>query len=135
LVSTRRCAIRWTRCRRAIFALEFLAAASIAAVHISRALPRRSLLWGLSGLRPSFGFSDAFLDRLLDHAAESAIPMPLSLPAPRSDASWGRSLGLLTVVKGLPLAYAKDLQEDKEAGVRRVRCARSCACRHGGHVR
>ena len=46
----------------------------------------------------------------------------------------GHLIGLLTVMKGLPLTYSKDMQEDKEAGLRRGRDARPDAGgddRHG----
>ena len=46
----------------------------------------------------------------------------------------GHLIGLLTVMKGLPLTYSKDMQEDKEAGLRRRRDARPDAGgddRHG----
>jgi argininosuccinate lyase len=93
------------------FALEFLAAASIAAVHISR-LAEEIVLWA----SPAYGFirlSDAF------STGSSIMPQKRNPDAAElSRAKVGRILGafvgLLTVVKGLPLAYAKDLQEDKE---------------------
>jgi argininosuccinate lyase len=93
------------------FALEFLAAASIAAVHISR-LAEEIVLW----TSPAFCFvrlSDAF------STGSSIMPQKRNPDAAElARAKVGRILGgfvaLLTVVKGLPLAYAKDLQEDKE---------------------
>ncbi|HXJ00356.1 MAG TPA: argininosuccinate lyase [Micropepsaceae bacterium] len=93
------------------FALEFLAAASIAAVHISR-LAEEIVLWA----SPAYGFirlSDAF------STGSSIMPQKRNPDAAElSRAKVGRILGafagLLMVVKGLPLAYAKDLQEDKE---------------------
>jgi hypothetical protein len=45
----------------------------------------------------------------------------------------GALVGLLTVMKGLPLAYAKDMQEDKEAGVRRRRGLGAVARRDRRH--
>ena len=42
----------------------------------------------------------------------------------------GNLIGLLTVMKGLPLAYSKDMQEDKEAVFRRRRDARPDGGRH-----
>ena len=93
------------------FALEFLAAASIAAAHLSR-LAEEIVLW----TSPAYGFvrlSDAF------STGSSIMPQKRNPDAAElSRAKVGRVLGafvgLLTVVKGLPLAYAKDLQEDKE---------------------
>ncbi|MSP94801.1 MAG: argininosuccinate lyase [Alphaproteobacteria bacterium] len=93
------------------FALEFLAAASIAASHLSR-LAEEIVLWA----SPAYGFI-----RLPDAFSTGSSIMPQKRnpdAAELSRAKVGRILGafagLLVVVKGLPLAYAKDLQEDKE---------------------
>ena len=93
------------------FALEFLSTAAIAAVHISR-LAEEIVLWA----SPAYGFI-----RLPDAFSTGSSIMPQKRnpdAAELSRAKVGRILGafvgLLTVVKGLPLAYAKDLQEDKE---------------------
>jgi argininosuccinate lyase len=93
------------------FALEFLAAAAIAAAHLSR-LAEEIVLW----TSPAYGFvrlSDAF------STGSSIMPQKRNPDAAElARAKVGRVLGafvgLLTVMKGLPLAYAKDLQEDKE---------------------
>jgi len=93
------------------FALEYLSAASIAAVHLSR-LAEEIVLW----TSPAYGFvrlSDAF------STGSSIMPQKRNPDAAELvRAKVGRILGaftgLLTVVKGLALAYAKDLQEDKE---------------------
>ena len=93
------------------FALEFLAASAIAAAHLSR-LAEEIVLWA----SPAFSFvrlSDAF------STGSSIMPQKRNPDAAELvRAKVGRILGafagLLTVVKGLPLAYAKDLQEDKE---------------------
>jgi argininosuccinate lyase len=93
------------------FALEYLSAAAICAVHLSR-LAEELVLWTSDG----FGFvrlSDAF-------ATGSSImpqkrnPDAAELVRAKSGRVIGHLIGLLTVVKALPLAYAKDLQEDKE---------------------
>ncbi len=94
------------------FALEFLAAACICAIHLSR-LAEEIVLWAA----PSFGFvklSDAFT------TGSSIMPQKRNPDAAELvRAKTGRILGsfvaLCTVMKGLALAYAKDLQEDKEA--------------------
>ncbi len=94
------------------FALEFLSAASIAATHLSR-LAEEIVLWA----QPSFGFitlTDAFT------TGSSIMPQKRNPDAAELvRAKTGRILGsfvaLSTVMKGLALAYAKDLQEDKEA--------------------
>jgi argininosuccinate lyase len=94
------------------FALEYLAAASIASVHLSR-LAEEIVIW----MTPAFGFvtlSDAFT------TGSSIMPQKRNPDAAELvRAKTGRVLGsfvtLTTVMKGLALAYAKDLQEDKEA--------------------
>ena len=94
------------------FALDYLAAATIAATHLSR-LSEEIVLW----MSPSFGFislSDAFT------TGSSIMPQKRNPDAAELvRGKTGRILGgfvaLVTVMKGLALAYAKDLQEDKEA--------------------
>jgi argininosuccinate lyase len=93
------------------FALEFLAAAAICAVHLSR-LAEEIVMW----CSAPFGFvrlSDAFT------TGSSIMPQKRNPDAAElARAKTGRIMGalvaLLTVMKGLPLAYAKDTQEDKE---------------------
>ena len=93
------------------FALEFLAALSICAVHISR-LAEEVVIW----CSAPFGFvrlSDAWT------TGSSIMPQKRNPDAAElARAKTGRVVGalvaLLTVMKGLPLAYAKDTQEDKE---------------------
>ena len=93
------------------FALEFLSAAAICAVHLSR-LSEEIVLW----CSAPFGFvrlSDAFT------TGSSIMPQKRNPDAAElARAKTGRIIGglmaLLTVMKGLPLAYAKDTQEDKE---------------------
>ena len=92
------------------FALEALAAASIAATHLSR-LAEEIVLW----MTPQFGFiklSDAFT------TGSSIMPQKKNPDAAElARAKVGRVLGgftsLMVVMKGLPLTYSKDMQEDK----------------------
>ena len=92
------------------FALEALAAATICATHLSR-LAEEIVLW----MTPQFGFvklSDAFT------TGSSIMPQKKNPDAAELvRAKVGRILGSLTslavVMKGLPLAYSKDMQEDK----------------------
>jgi len=93
------------------FALEYLAAATITATHLSR-LAEEIVLW----TTPAFGFV-----RLSDALSTGSSIMPQKRNPDAAElvrAKVGRILGsftaLVTVVKGLALAYAKDLQEDKE---------------------
>src|SRR5665213_3173262 len=92
------------------FALEALSAAAICAGHLSR-LAEEIVLW----VTPQFGFvtlSDAFT------TGSSIMPQKRNPDAAELvRAKAGRILGALvalaTVMKGLPLAYGKDMQEDK----------------------
>jgi argininosuccinate lyase len=92
------------------FALEALAAGSICAIHLSR-LAEEIVVW----MTPQFGFvrlSDAFT------TGSSIMPQKRNPDAAELvRAKAGRLLGSFTqlavVMKGLPLAYSKDMQEDK----------------------
>ena len=93
------------------FALEALAAASIAAVHLSR-LAEEIVVWCTA----QFGFV-----RLSDRFTTGSSIMPqkrnpdaAELVRAKSGRIIGALTGLLVVMKGLPLAYSKDMQEDKE---------------------
>jgi argininosuccinate lyase len=93
------------------FALEVLAAASICAVHLSR-FAEEIVIW----MTPQFGFI-----RLSDRFTTGSSIMPQKRnpdAAELTRAKVGRIAGafqsLLMVMKGLPLAYSKDMQEDKE---------------------
>jgi argininosuccinate lyase len=92
------------------FAIEFLAAAALAGTHLSR-FAEEIVLWASDG----FGFvrlSDAF-------ATGSSImpqkrnPDAAELVRAKTGRLNGALIALLTVMKGLPLAYQKDMQEDK----------------------
>ncbi len=92
------------------FALEYLAALSICAVHLSR-LAEEIVLW----CSAPFGFV-----RLSDAWTTGSSIMPqkrnpdaAELARAKTGRIVGALVGLLTVMKGLPLAYAKDTQEDK----------------------
>jgi argininosuccinate lyase len=94
------------------FVLETLAAASICAVHLSR-FAEEIVNWS----SPAFGFV-----KLSDRFTTGSSIMPQKRNPDAAElvrGKTGRIVGaliqLLTVMKGLPLAYAKDLQEDKEA--------------------
>jgi argininosuccinate lyase len=94
------------------FALEFLAASSITATHLSR-FAEEIVLWST----PQFGFI-----RLSDRFSTGSSIMPqkknpdaAELVRAKTGRINGHLIGLLTVMKGLPLAYSKDMQEDKEA--------------------
>ena len=93
------------------FALEILSASAILAMHLSR-LADEIVLWAT----PQFGFI-----RLSDKFSTGSSIMPQKRNPDAAElvrAKAGRILGafsgLLLVMKGLPLAYSKDMQEDKE---------------------
>ncbi len=93
------------------FALEYLALASILAMHLSR-LAEEFVLWTSEG----FGFvtlTDAFTTGS-SIMPQKRNPDAAELVRAKTGRVFGHLLGLLTVMKGLPLAYAKDMQEDKE---------------------
>lgn len=93
------------------FALEFLSIASIAAVHLSR-LAEEIVIWST----PQFGFirlSDAFSTGS-SIMPQKKNPDAAELVRAKTGRINGSLIALLTVMKGLPLAYSKDMQEDKE---------------------
>jgi argininosuccinate lyase len=93
------------------FALEALSAAAICAVHLSR-FAEEIVLWAT----PQFGFvrlSDAFSTGS-SIMPQKRNPDAAELVRGKSGRVFGALIGLLTVMKGLPLAYSKDMQEDKE---------------------
>ncbi|HSL63423.1 MAG TPA: argininosuccinate lyase [Gaiellaceae bacterium] len=93
------------------FALDYLYAAAVLLVHLSR-VGEELVLWSSS----EFGFV-----RLPEEAATGSSMMPqklnpdvAELARGKAGTAIGRLTGLLAVVKALPLAYDRDLQEDKE---------------------
>ena len=93
------------------FALEALAAASICATHISR-LSEEIVVWMSAQFR-FISLSDRFT------TGSSIMPQKRNPDAAElTRAKVGRIMGAMTtlmvVMKGLPLAYSKDMQEDKE---------------------
>ena len=93
------------------FALEFMAAASICMAHVSR-FAEEIVIWCSDG----FGFvtlSDAYTTGS-SMMPQKRNPDAAELSRAKAGRVFGDLLGLLTVMKGLPLAYSKDMQEDKE---------------------
>ena len=93
------------------FAIEFPAAAALAMVHISR-LSEELVLW----MSQSFGFID-IADRFC--TGSSIMPQKKNPDVPelargKTGRVVGHLMGLITLMKGQPLAYNKDNQEDKE---------------------
>ncbi|MBV9128741.1 MAG: argininosuccinate lyase [Verrucomicrobia bacterium] len=94
------------------FAAEFLAAAALCGMHLSR-LSEDVILWTTS----EFAFltlSDAFTtgSSLMPQKKNPAVA---ELTRGKTGRLYGNLLRLLTVLKGLPMTYNRDLQEDKEA--------------------
>ncbi|CAK1253368.1 argininosuccinate lyase [Fructobacillus tropaeoli] len=94
------------------FALEFLSNASILMVHLSR-MAEELILWGTY----EFNYIE-----LSDNFSTGSSIMPQKKNADFAELVRGKTghvfgslMGLLTVMKGLPLAYNKDMQEDKAA--------------------
>ena len=92
------------------FALDYLYAAALCFVHLSR-IGEELVLWTTA----EFGFA-----RLPEEAATGSSMMPQKLNPDvaelvrgKAGTAIGRLTGLLATVKGLPLAYDRDLQEDK----------------------
>jgi len=93
------------------FAIEFTAAASLCMVHVSR-LSEELILW----MSQSFGFID-LADRFC--TGSSIMPQKKNPDVPelargKTGRVVGHLMGLITLMKGQPLAYNKDNQEDKE---------------------
>ena len=93
------------------FALEFLAAAAISAMHLSR-LAEEIVIWCSAPFR-FVRLSDAFTTGS-SIMPQKRNPDAAELVRAKTGRVAGALLGLLMVMKGLPLAYAKDTQEDKE---------------------
>ena len=105
------------------FCVEFCAAASLVMAHLSR-LAEEVIAWASE----EFGFV-----RLSDRCATGSSLMPQKknpdvpeLVRGKSGRVFGHLQGLLTMIKGLPLAYNKDFQEDKEALFDAFRTTRDC---------
>ncbi len=105
------------------FAIEFLNAASLIMVHLSR-LSEEVILWSSE----EFGFVT-----LTDSCSTGSSIMPQKknpdvpeLVRGKTGRVFGHLQAMLVLMKGLPLAYNKDLQEDKEALFDSVKTVRGC---------
>jgi argininosuccinate lyase len=93
------------------FAIEFLADASIIMMHLSR-FSEELILWSTSAFQ-FIELSDSFC------TGSSIMPQKKNPDVPelvrgKTGRVYGNLMALLTVMKSLPLAYNKDMQEDKE---------------------
>jgi argininosuccinate lyase len=105
------------------FAIEFLSAASLIMMHLSR-LSEEVILWASQ----EFSFVT-----LKDSCATGSSIMPQKknpdvpeLVRGKTGRVFGHLQAMLVLMKGLPLAYNKDLQEDKEALFDAVKTVRAC---------
>ncbi len=107
------------------FACELLAALSILGMHLSR-LSEDTILWASA----EFGFLD-LSDR---HTTGSSLmpqkknPDIAELARGKTGRLYGNLITLLTVMKGLPLTYNRDMQEDKEAVFDSIKTANDTLC-------
>jgi argininosuccinate lyase len=93
------------------FALEFLSAASICAVHLSR-LAEELVIWSSAQFR-FVAMSDKWSTGS-SIMPQKRNPDAAELLRAKVGRIFGANVALMTVMKGLPLAYSKDMQEDKE---------------------
>ncbi|AHM03866.1 Argininosuccinate lyase [Roseibacterium elongatum DSM 19469] len=93
------------------FALEFLSSATICAMHLSR-FSEELVIWSSAQFR-FVALSDRFSTGS-SIMPQKKNPDAAELIRAKIGRILGANVGLLTVMKGLPLAYSKDMQEDKE---------------------
>ncbi len=93
------------------FALDFLSSASICAVHISR-LAEELIIWN-SDIFKLIKFDDKMLTGS-SIMPQKKNPDPAELIRGRAGENFGKLQAMLTTMKGLPLSYYKDMQEDKK---------------------
>ncbi|OYV48262.1 MAG: argininosuccinate lyase, partial [Acidocella sp. 20-58-15] len=91
------------------FALEYLSALAILAMHLSR-FAEEIIIWCSSPYK-LISLSDAFTTGS-SIMPQKRNPDAAELTRAKTGRIFGALLGLLTVMKGLPMAYAKDMQED-----------------------
>jgi argininosuccinate lyase len=114
------------------FAVEFLATAALAGIHLSR-FAEEIVLWCSDG----FGFialSDAFTTGS-SIMPQKRNPDAAELVRAKTGRLSGSLVALLTVMKGLPLAYGKDMQEDKVAVFEAADALELCLAATAGMVR
>ncbi|AQU88506.1 argininosuccinate lyase [Komagataeibacter nataicola] len=114
------------------FALEYLSALSIMAMHLSR-LAEEIVIW-CSAPFSFIRLSDAFTTGS-SIMPQKRNPDAAELVRAKGGRITGALVGLLTVMKGLPLAYAKDMQEDKEPVFAATDAATLCLAAMDGMVR
>jgi argininosuccinate lyase len=113
------------------FVIETLAAASIAAVHLSR-FAEEIVIWtspltGLVKLSDKFTTGSSIMP-------QKRNPDAAELVRAKTGRIFGALQALLVVMKGLPLAYQKDMQEDKEAAMEALSALALCIAAMSGMV-
>lgn len=114
------------------FAMEFLSVLAICGTHLSR-LAEEFVLW----TNPYFGFvalSDAFTTGS-SIMPQKRNPDAAELVRAKVGRVAGALVGMITVMKGLPLAYGKDMQEDKEGIFDAAETMALCLAATAGMVR
>jgi argininosuccinate lyase len=114
------------------FAIEFLAAAAITGMHLSR-FTEEIVTW-CSGEFGFIGLSDAFTTGS-SIMPQKRNPDAAELVRAKTGRLNGSLVALLTVMKGLPLAYGKDMQEDKIPVFEAVDALDLCLAATAGMVR
>ncbi|MBI4847865.1 MAG: argininosuccinate lyase [Nitrospirae bacterium] len=105
------------------FVIEFISASSILMAHLSR-LSEEIIIWN----NDQFGFielPDAFTTGS-SIMPQKKNPDVLELTRGKTGRVFGNLMSILTVMKGLPLAYNRDMQEDKEPVFDTVDTVKSC---------
>ncbi|MFC2250643.1 argininosuccinate lyase [Labrys portucalensis] len=114
------------------FVLEALAAASITAMHLSR-FAEEIVIW----TTPQFAFV-ALSDKFTTGSSimpQKRNPDAAELVRGKAGRVIGALVGLITMMKGLPLAYGKDMQEDKEPAFDALQTLSLCTAAMAGMVR
>jgi argininosuccinate lyase len=114
------------------FALEFLSALSILAMHLSR-FAEEIIIWCSAPYR-LISLSDAFTTGS-SIMPQKRNPDAAELTRAKTGRIFGALMALLTVMKGLPMAYAKDMQEDKEPVFDAIDAITLCLAATAGMVR
>ncbi len=114
------------------FALEFLGALSILAMHLSR-FAEEIIIWCSAPYR-LISLSDAYTTGS-SIMPQKRNPDAAELTRAKTGRIFGALVGLLTVMKGLPMAYAKDMQEDKEPVFDAMEAITLCLAATAGMVR
>jgi len=113
------------------FAIEFVSALSILATHLSR-LGEEIVVWMSAGFN-FIKLSDKFTSGS-SIMPQKKNPDAAELVRSKTGRIFGSLINLLTIIKGLPLAYSKDMQEDKEPVFDAVENIRICILAMSGMI-